>query len=187
MIEVNLKALEITSHAIERAKERFNILNELDIVNMCKTIIKTGVYIGEITCEKGNKSHLFASGKKGAIISQDLSKVVTVIEYRRGHIPDLDKKNPLHNKLVALYHSEMKRLTKLEQSLLKKLKETKLYNDIEIAELNLKLYKTRSEKTKKEVEQRIAEIKNKFEEQEFAMKQIESDKRIIAKSMACLT
>ncbi|MFE4571336.1 hypothetical protein [Paenibacillus chitinolyticus] len=187
MIKVNLKALDFTPHAIQRAKERFKMLNEADIINMCKSIIRAGTYIGEITCDKGNRSHLFASGKKGIILSQDLTTVVTVIEYKRGHIPDLDKKNPLHDKLVKLYQSEIRRLTKLESTLYKKIKETKLYNDIELANLNLKLYKTRSIKVKKEIEQRMAEIKIEFEEQELVMKQIESDKRIIAKSMACLT
>lgn len=202
---LNIKKIKIEEHAVKRAIQRFKRKDKSDALNFCKSVLGSSKYIGETTCDRGNKAHMFVSvnNKVQIYLSLDLTKIITVIDSKEKSFIVYDKENvntepsenhifskmkeiPLQDKLVKLYQTEFKKHDRLEKKMSKEFLEFKLTKELEMAQLNLLAYKTRSKNIKADALEKVKQIQNAINLNFNELKKISDDKRKISKVLASL-
>lgn len=184
---INFSTLSIDDHAVKRAKERFGKTDKNSAMQFCKCALGRAKYIGETTCEKGHRSHMFSDNKIAIILSLDLNKIVTVYKVKdREYIVKTEQDNPLHKKLTRIYEVEFRKHDRLEKSKERLLEKAKIEFGIEIATLKHRSYKTRSISVRNACVARINAISSYIGEFESQLKEVQDNKRKIAKAMACI-
>lgn len=190
-----VKSLKISDHAVQRVKERFKQKNKSDCLNYCKGILgqPDSRYIGVSTCEQGNQAHEFCLGKIVVYISLDMTTVVTAMRIKdKQYLSPTKTLTPvrelpiLHDKIVALYDSAYKQHDRLESKKVRQLEKEKIERGVRIAELELRIYKTKSAKVKQTCEQELAEVKAQIILLEQEIKQIQDNKRKISRAKISL-
>lgn len=214
---INFKKLTIEDHAVLRAKQRYSRKDANDALNFCKSLLGSAKYMGITTCDRGNKSHMFAASNKASIhLSLDLSRIITIIDIKdKAYImydkqPTIDNNKqitdsaaekiisfeneitskasdiPLQDKLIKLYETELRKYNRLEKKLMKELSIFRLEASVEIAQLNLIIFKTKSDAKKEESNLRIKEIEMDIKEKCLNLKKVEDYKRRISKVLVTL-
>ncbi|QSF43483.1 hypothetical protein [Paenibacillus tianjinensis] len=206
---LDFKTLEIDDHAVRRVEERFKRKGRNEALNYCKCLLGQSRYIGETTCERGNRAHMFVAPNKVAIyLTLDYHEIKTIMKVNDKPflIYDNDKDvnaeendktentstelfssdNPLQEKLIKLYQVEFRKIGRVETKVSREVNEEKLKLDIEISELKYRLYKSRSAKVKNQCEKRIEEVQSVIIKNNLRLKKVEDDKRKIAKALASM-
>lgn len=199
---LDFKILTIEDHAVQRAIERFKRKDKQDALNYCKCLLGAAQYIGETTCERGNRTHMFVAPNKVAIyITLDCRVVKTLMKVTDKPYIVYDKtepKNtneniftelkeiPLQDKLIKLYQTEFKKHDRLEKKMIKEFTEYKLTQSIVLAELRLQEYRTKKKREKQELADEITQIEESFISNETELRRVQGDKRKISRALSTL-
>lgn len=182
----NLKTLKISSHAVKRSIERFNRKDATDAFNYCKCLLGSAKYMGLSVCEFGNKSHLYQAGRVAIHLDINLSEIVTLYQIdKKTYIPE-EIPFPLKNKLVKLYEVEINKYKRQENRMNKQLEEMKLNLNLEIAQLQLKIHRTKSAAVKNSCLARIKAISEYLMENELEIKSVQDTMRRVTRARISL-
>ena len=180
---LNVNNLKVSDHCIKRARERLNWknLNDTHILGNLRAMLRKSIYIGKIVTEEERKiSYMFANDRRAIYLSENLEFIVTVI------VHDVVTYAPLKDELLKSHQKEMRKITRKEKAKLKKLDDLKHDCAIEVAILKRRLKRTRSENVKQVCKTRIKAINKTIEDYENEIKQIQNEKRHIARSMVSI-
>lgn len=141
-ISFNLNSLKITQHYRQRCKERFYITDNKLQDWFCREIIKKGKYIGLMESEDGNRvSYGFVKDNAVVLIDTSLDAILTT--YKQDRVPVLIREK-VANVIENGKKSCERKLKQIENRNRLWVKEINL----EIAEFELKLEKTRLQQIK---------------------------------------
>jgi hypothetical protein len=174
--------VQMTDHAYQRAVERFNMAedNKKHILNYFKSILKDARLIGEVICEKGNKSILYANRRIAIYLSPDLKKIYTVNKFESVTY------EPIKNIVSEILAKEIRKLTRVENARVKKLELIKVESEVDIAELRCRAFKTKSPSVKVACKARIKAIEEYIDELENEIQLMQITKRSMARSMVAV-
>ncbi|MMZ60719.1 hypothetical protein D1872_228310 [compost metagenome] len=102
------------------------------------------------------------------------------------HIFSEVNKIPLQDKLIKLYNSEFKKHDRIEKKLLKEFTEFRLVKSVEIANLRLELFKSKSVSKKTKLQEQIDTIEKEIVINELQLKDIQDSKRRISQALSTL-
>lgn len=179
-MRLDLSKVKISAHATERGIQRLKIndLRPEKVNRYIKKQLENATYIGRIKATDGSESEMFAIGSYGFMLSPDLTTVKTVV------INDRLPYNPVHDKVKQLFEKEFRKLNRAEKAKLGKLELHNHEVEAEIAELKLRIYKTKSESVKLACQARIASLNTRLGELNVEIQQLQADKRQIAYALA---
>lgn len=179
--------LVISNHAKKRGKERFNIINEIELDKTIRQNLKIAKYIGLVPASDGNESYLYVHNGMGIHISTELDNVNTLVKYGENYLKDvLNNYNEIKNAFMNIQAKQLQKLIKSRRTLKKKVINDKLDYNVEIAELDRKIHKTKSEKAKSKYIERKVFLINDLENQEKYLDDLEKKVRYISGSLAFL-
>lgn len=186
-----MKYLTVSDHALFRYQQRFDKeVDKISIVNRVKGILNQPAtrYMGIQQCEKGNDSHMFYNGGKMEIyLSLDLTKVATFINPKdKAFIVQMENDNPLHNKLVNLYESELRKYKRKEITMINTLERTEKEKAVDVANLKLKAFKTKSDNIRNECYTLLSQIELEINEMINSLTKHQDNKRKIMRALASL-
>jgi hypothetical protein len=178
--ELNTKQIIMTEHAYERVAERLGLKDRKQALGQIRSMLRTARRIGNVINSEGEESVLYAFGRVAIYLTTDLSRVKTVIK--------MDDLSYLiyRDKIKQMYDKELRKLERSEKSKRRKLKLEKLRLNAEIAQLQYRMAKTRSEKVKKESEEQIKNYISYLETLEIELKEILASKYTVAKALVTL-
>ncbi|WP_091019911.1 MULTISPECIES: hypothetical protein [Paenibacillus] len=202
--KIDFKKLEIDEHAVLRARERFKRKDRDDALSYCRSLLGHSRYIGETTCERGNRAHMFVAPNKVAIyLTLDFREIKTLMKIDEKSYIVYDKqetseavkpqhvfsdvnKIPLQDKLIKLYNSEFKKHDRHEKKVLKEFTEFRLIASVEIANLRLEQFKCRGKAKKDKLQNQIQELEKEIIANELHLKDIQDAKRRISSALSTL-
>jgi hypothetical protein len=173
IIDVNGLRVDVTQitpseHYLERIKKRFEISDKHKAIEFYQDILINGEYLG-LSYDKDSlkQAHLFAKDNKAIFVSEGFERVVTTYK-QEGIIYDHPKyeiKNYIQRKI--------NKLRKLDTVMDKRLHRTTLEVNFEIAELELKLHRAKSQDKKFAYQGRINALR-------LHKNAVESERRLVA-------
>jgi hypothetical protein len=179
--------LIVSAHAKKRGRERFDLKNDVEVDMTVREALKKAKYVGLVPASDGNESHLFAHEKMGIHVSKDYKNVNTLVPYGERYLSEvLNNYSEIKDAIIQMQLKEMRKLNRKRKHLKKKVIEDKLNNNIEIAELERKMYKSKSEKAKKQYLERKVLLCTQMQEQERDLEFIDSKLRKVGGSLAYL-
>lgn len=178
--ELNVKKVGMTSHAYERAAERFDLKIESQALGYFRNLLKKAKKIGETVDDEGYPSVLYAYNKAAVYLTLDLKVIKSVRKIET--LPH----SLLKDNVVKLHEKEIRKLTRAENAQKRRVEAFQLDLDIEVAMLKRRIHRTRSEAVKKSCEARIKALHKTLEEKKKEVKDIQDEKRRVANSMVSL-
>lgn len=177
-IKLPIKHIEMTEHAYKRASQRLNLSDRNQALNYIKGWFKNSQYISDIY-DDDSESYGCLYGHRGIAIvtSPDLKKVLTV--YKKEFVTY----EPLKKQVYELHRKKLNNYVRQENAKLKKLELLELECEVEVASLRLRSKKTRSQVVRNVCEARVNAIKQSLEEYKQELKQLQSERVKVAKSM----
>lgn len=169
----------LTPHSTKRAKERFGLEKNADIKHF-RSLLRKAREIGISVAEDGGEAILFAIGRCAIYVSLDYKEIKTV---RRQETVTYE---PIKNLVAEIHAKELRKLTRKENACKRKLHETKLEVKLEIAQLELRMHRTKSIAVKNACQARINALNIHMKEKEDEIQKIYDLKRRISKSMVAV-
>lgn len=177
--ELNLKKLDISDHATEKAIERFKCKDRDAALIYCKSVLGNAKYIGKTTCEQGGHSHMYVSNKVAIHVSLDMEKIKSIYTLdSNGHYIGLK------DIIVNLYEKEFRKVDRKEYTKTKQLELAKIQTESAVAALKLRKFKSRSVVVKRLCDEEISKLLLQIIGMESEIKEIQKNKRMIARSIA---
>jgi hypothetical protein len=167
-LRVDISQITPSEHYLERIKKRFEISDKHKAIEFYEDIIINGEYLG-LSYDKDSlkQAHLFAKDNKAVFVSQGFECVVTT--YKQEAViydhPKYEIKNYIQRKI--------NKLRKLDTVMDKRLHRTTLEVNLEIAELELKLHRAKSQDKKFSYQGRINALR-------LHKNTLESERRLVA-------
>ncbi|PAD70532.1 hypothetical protein CHH83_01655 [Bacillus sp. 7586-K] len=174
-----LSKIQLSSHAIKRCKERFS-LDSPHALGHIRAKLKNAKRIGVFTDENGIESILYANGRMGIYVSTDYKEVRTVI--KRESVTY----EPIKNVVAEIHAKELRKLSRKEKACKNRLEEERIEVNLEIAKLERRLFRTRSEAVKMACKARINALNIHIKEKEDEIEQIKATMRQISRSMVAV-
>lgn len=180
--DLDQKNIKITHHALLRTKERirWKCKKEFEWISNIRSSLAHAKYVGVVPDDEGRDSHLYACGKVGYYVSMDKKSLVTVIP------EDKTIESPVQTKILELYRKELRKLTRKESARLKKLYELEIRNKMEVATLEYKIFRSRSENAKKVYREQIEQLNIEFTEMQNEIDDIRKEKKKLSKSLVAI-
>jgi hypothetical protein len=178
-MQLYMDKIIVTTHAQERAIERFELKNTKpsEVSKYIKKNLVRAEYVGSVTCTDGSESELFVNGLMGFHLTPDFSKVKTIIKIHK--VPS----SPISDKVKSMIHKEFRKLDRSEKARRKKLELFKREAQVEISHLKLKEYKTKSQPVKFSCKARITALEMRKQELENQLLQTKIDKRQVINTL----
>lgn len=180
--------IHITNHAYRRIKERLKISHKPTVDKTIREYLKNAIFVGSVVANDGNESLCYSYNSIGIYLEPTKERVVTV------------KDHELHNLGYALQHisdikeiileaqlKKMKQLNRRHKKLSRVGKEVVLDYNVEIAELERRAFKTKSESVRISCNMRVEELKKHMELHAEEIKSIEKEMRMLSKSICTTT
>jgi hypothetical protein len=176
-MEIDVSQVTMSQHAIKRAKERFNI-EPKRASSYFRSVLEKAKYVGVIEDSENHKSgRLFAFNRIAIHLSMDCKTIMTVYK------ADTVTYDPLKDKVLELHKKKFNHCVITERAKQKRLEQLKLESEVEIAQCQLRGYKTKSIAVKNACEARILAIKQSLVEYQHEIDEIQVEKRRVARSM----
>ncbi|TCJ00011.1 hypothetical protein [Cytobacillus praedii] len=172
----NSKQITLTSHCLLRAKERFK-MDEPSAIGYFRSKLSTAKKIGLVISEDGSPCILYANGRVGMYVSLDHTEMKTVIKHESVTY------EPIKSKVAELHAKEFRKIARKETTYKRRLENSILEVNLEIANLELRKHRTRSISVKNACEARIAALRLHIKEKEDEIEEIIATRRQIARSM----
>lgn len=168
--------IKMTPHALKRAKERFN-MDQSIAQGYFKGLLPKAKRIGLQTAKDGGQSILYANGRVGIYVSTDHKEIKTVLKQ------DVVSFEPIKAKVAELHAKEFRKLTRKENAQEKRLQDSIFEVNAEVASLELRKHKTRSQAVKIACQAKINALKIHINEMKEELAHLKDVKRQIARSM----
>lgn len=177
--ELKVGDIDLTDHAFKRFKERINggCTEKSHALNILRSLLKRSVCLGENISEEGDPGILYAIDRHAIYLSSDLKRIVTVNRF------ETITHAKMKEKVKLIHERELNNLRRREKCLSRKHEREKLKLTVELAELELRHYKTRSKNVKKECKQRQDEIVKYIRNMDHELKIVQDAIRQISRSM----
>lgn len=146
---MDLNKIKLTKHSAQRVRERLKAKSgeELKVI---KDLLKNSTYMGVGCDENGVKCYLYINGKVRIMADNDSWIRTVIVESNVNY--------PLKEKLSEIWFKEIRKLNRKIRTREKYVKDFELNANIELAELKLRLHKTKSTSVKLACEARIKAI-----------------------------
>jgi hypothetical protein len=180
---VTYNKIKLTDHSIQRIRERLNIKDTTYALNFVKDIIKNGEYLGEHFGGSPNDESELCSmfvAKGIMVIVNSKMEVVTVMK-KEDHTYFHDR---LRNQYIKLGTKEIRKLNRREQTLHKRLEEYQLEYDVQMALLNKRMYKTRSNNVRKVCKTEKKQLNSSLNTLKQQIRDVQLEKRKVAYSLS---
>lgn len=177
-ISVPLKKVKISTHATQRAIERLKVKDMSTANSKIKTLLRDAECIGEVKKNDKDKSILFAKDNVGIYLTTDLTVIKTVLP----HYDNTDTRF-VKSKISTFLQKELNKLNRLEKRKVNYLKELKLVTNIEIAELEYEIHKSKDSVFKNVAMARIEAIKQSIQEYSEELNEIKVQSKQMSKSL----
>lgn len=142
-----INGITISGHAKKRGKERFNLKNDTEVDMTVREALKNSKFIGNVHSTDGTESFLYAHGSFGVHVTTDYKCVKTLVKYGEMYISEiLNNYSDLKEQIINIQLKEIRKLNRMRKKLKKEQVEGMLTANIEIAEIEMKIYKSKSEK-----------------------------------------
>jgi hypothetical protein len=179
--------MAVSAHAKRRGKERFNFKNEVETDMAVREALRKGKYVGLVHASDGNQSYLYSYGTMGVHVSTDYTNVNTLVTYNERYLNEvLSNYDDLKNKIIEIQMKEMKKLNRQRKKMKNDSVDYRLNGNIKIAELERKIYKSKSERSIQEYTERKEYIQNQMIMQEEDIKRIDTKIRKVGGALAYL-
>lgn len=155
-----VKFSRISKHIVERYNERFaesgKIYSNAQVNAIIRNLIKSSTYLGLFSCDDGSLGHRFKTqnniGKHSNVIirvSENWDVFLTIHHSEQNVKTEIKVKNEnlinFKTNIKKQYEKEIRKISRKINKLEKDYKFEKLSSAIKIAEINLNIYKTKSE------------------------------------------
>lgn len=182
-----VNTINISHHAKERCKERLNTKNDTESDILIRDYLRKASYIGVYPTVEGEESHFYSYNSVGVHLNLERTNVNTIVVYGKNYISEVFQfVEEVKECMLEAQTKYMKKLSRTRNSLKRKAVEEELDTRIEIAELERKIYKTKSEKARVRYEQRKAELLVQLSEQQKLLRELERKIRKVGGSLAYL-
>jgi len=152
--------IELSHHFIKQASERFKI-NIDSVRDILFDIVVNGTYVCITHCKEYHKpAHLFCKDGRMVYISLDFKAAITAYS---NPMNTSYTHEAIKEKIVELLISEIKRLSKHENRINKRITKEKLIANLRIAEIELALYNTISESKITQLQSELSTLKSLIE------------------------
>lgn len=180
--EVDINSINLTPHSVERAIERMELKRTKpeEVTSFVRKLLLTSDHLGRVASIDGHESEMYINNKYSFHVCPESLCVKTVLKY------DKLPYNPAQSKVKSLLHKEFRKLNRCEQAKLKRLKLHKLEVASEIADLELKIFKTKSQSVKLACKGRIAALRQSLTDFENEIERIKTEKRQVAYAVASI-
>ncbi len=132
-------------------------------------------YIKTIMTSKEKKYIVYDKPETNEIKQQQFENVFSQV-----------KEIPLQDKLIKLYQTEFKKHDRLEKKMSKEFTEYRFIKLVEVAELNLNIYKSKSKRIRDELSEKVRIIETTLSNNLLTLKKVQDDKRQISKALSSL-
>lgn len=170
-----MKISRISQHAIDRAVERFGIKRNL-ADNWIRTNLNKAKFISETISEDGNPARLFAYDRVVFILEAVENRVITIYKPKAP--------SEISSKITKLLNRELARFETAERKVERRNTLYKAELEVEIAELNLRLLRARSESKKMALKARIQAIQLRIDELDNEIIEVKREKTAVARGVA---
>jgi hypothetical protein len=174
--KLHLSKIQMTEHGYRRSQERFN-MDKSQSLSYFRSILSKAKLIGTVQDKNGKDSYLYGLGRIAVILDVESPTICTV--YKQENI----SYNPLKVKVAQLHEKEFRKLQRTESARIKKLETFKLEANLEIAQCQYRIHKTRSQAVRNVCYARINAVNERLVELENEIKEIQITKKHVAKSM----
>lgn len=179
-----MKMYDVTEHAIQRAVERLGISKE-HARNHLINIMQSAYYHGSTPYAKGvRKLYDHVKSKTRIVVSDDNSTIITVYKFPEIYEATTEFPKFVQEKVAKVVQRELKRFESTERKVERRNTLYKAELEVEIAELNLRLLRARSESKKMALKARIQAIQLRIDELDNEIIEVKRKKSIIAKGVA---
>jgi hypothetical protein len=179
--EQQLKVGEVglSDHGYERAVERLELKykDRNSVLGFLRKVLKEAICLGEVLDEDENWSVLYAKNRIAIYLSLDLKTIITVNRFENVTF------EPIKEKLKGLCEKELRKLRRKERCLVRRNERELLKCKVELAELDLRAYKTRSNNVRKQCKERKKEIEKYIADMEKELKNVRDTIRRVSKSL----
>lgn len=175
---MDLANLKVSSHARKRYGERIN-KHGTKAIDYFKEILPLSNPVGKIIGDDNRLADCYLYENKKIIVRNN--EVVTIVIPKHN---SSENRKKIQHKLCKVYRSELNRLIRDENKQRKYLIDLKMLSEIEIAELNYKIYKSRSPSVKLACQSRIVAIKQTIQQYEIDLKELYKEKSYISSRLA---
>lgn len=170
-----MKISFVTQHAIDRAVERFGVKRQL-AESWIRTNLNKAKFIADIVESNGRDGRLFVNEGIAFIIEKADTRVITVY---KPNVPAA-----LYDKVATIVQRELAKSERQERSIERRNTLIKAELRIELAELNLRLLRARSQATKNAVTGRIRAVELRIAELDAEIDEVRRNKSKVARGVA---
>lgn len=184
-----IKGIKLSSHALKRVKQCYNIENEATATRFIKDILKDATRIGEVVAYDGRVNVLYAYNKNAIFLSPNLKTVVTVNVYGDTIFNPLEVEVSQQNKqdLIDMHYKELTdRQVEIDEQMKVVLDiHRKVEESVEQYKSIMNVGRLKRKKVKV-IESMISEFNKQVKSEGRKLFFMQSDKRQIAKSLVSL-
>lgn len=179
-----IASLQFSDHAYRRIKERLDIRTKKVQEETLKDYLINSVYVGFVVAEDGNESYLYAYNGIGIYLNPKKEKLVTVKDYEKKRLVSaISIMDDMKQAVIDIQKKKMKQLNRKHKKLTTQIMEDNLNYAVEIAELDRKIFKTKSEKVKEKYVNRREELISLSNVDKSEVLELESNMRILSKGI----
>lgn len=180
--QIKVSDIRVSDHAYERSIERFSLqyTKKDEVEKYLHKHLAEAEYIGRVRSTDGNEGEMFVKDKFCFQLSPDsLDTIITVVK-----IENKMKQIPAQEKVKRLIFKEFRKLHRTECARIRQLNEYKLESEVEISNLKLRKYRTKSDAVKMSCTARIKAVQMRLNELESEIDTLRDSKRKTAYALA---
>ncbi|MGG3890190.1 hypothetical protein [Metabacillus fastidiosus] len=173
------ESIVMSDHAYLRSSERFN-MDKVKALPYFRSVLSKARKIGITVDKDGKENILYASGRIAVHVSLDLKVIVSVNKHESVTY------EPMKRIFIEIHAKELRKLNKRKNTCSRRLEETILESNIKIAELKLRIHKTKSPSVKISCAANIKAIEIYIDELKEEIRNIQDNIRQLSRSMVAV-
>lgn len=180
--------LKFTEHAIKRIRERMDLHTRNVAEATIRDYLINADFVGTVIAEDGNESLCYVHNRIGIYLEPTKQRVITVYDYEVGQFEYLiNHMDDIKKAVIEVQKKKMKQLNQKHRRIARKAVENKYDFAVEIAELDRKIFKTKSDKVREKYQKRKDELVSLMEEEHKSVLAIEKDMRMLSKGICAVS
>ncbi|WP_232696135.1 hypothetical protein [Brevibacillus daliensis] len=170
-----MTAVTVTRHAAEEAVKDFRI-PQRTAEEWVRSTFRKARFVANIISGEGKPTRLFSHNGIALAVAPEEDRVITVYP--------ANPSATVRQRVQAMVQRELAKIERREQALLRRNELTKAELTVELAQLQLRLIRARSEATKLASQARINAINEYFTQLDSDLLAVKHEKRAVAKTVA---
>jgi hypothetical protein len=180
--------IKIGEHPTKRAIERVaHIKNNEQADKFIRESLIDSIFMGYVTDVEGGGSYMYSHNGYAFHVDTDFNYVKTVYECKGSYIQSsLTIFDEIKKSMYKMYMSQVSKLRKQREKTSRIIKTKELDYNVEIAELERKIFRSRSDIMKQKYEQRIKELHKDLEQERNNLENIEINFRALTRAFTAV-